>query len=135
MKRLTALRCAAVHYSGRPRTAKRLQLFEWKFDRFFFVTRNQFVSLDDSRARVPAEDRIVVTWWTKRFGSFKPAHCLTQKIIRLKPAARRVLSQFHLRATLRYDSGIICAVIFRIEPRQQFFCLRIADSIAFFETI
>src|SRR5439155_23063052 len=102
---------------------------------FFFLASNQFISLDDFRASIPTLDRIIVTPRTKRFGFFEPVHGLTKKIMRLKPAARRVLPQLHLRATLRYDSGIICAVVFRFKPREQFLCLRIANSIAFLKAI
>src|SRR5215469_9737418 len=52
-------------------------LLERKLDWFFFFARNQFISLDHSRARIPTQDRIVVTGRTNRFGSFEPAHCLT----------------------------------------------------------
>src|SRR5438270_11406726 len=60
------------HRSGCPTNLLKRELY-W----FFLLARNQFISLDDSGARIPAEDRIVVTWWTKRFGSFEPTHCLT----------------------------------------------------------
>src|SRR5262249_559208 len=93
------------------RTAKRLQLFEGKFDWLFFLTRHELVSLNDSSAGIPTQDRVVMTLGANRFGSFEPAHSLTQKIVGFEPESRRVLAQFHLRATLRYDSGIIRALI------------------------
>ena len=110
-------------------------LLERKFDSFFFFTSYELVSLDDSSASVPPQNRIVVTRRTERFGLFEPVHCFAQKIVRLKPAARRVLSQFRLCPAFGDDSGIICPLIFRFHAAQQFLRLRLADAVRFFETI
>src|SRR5436190_16543337 len=91
------------------RTAKRLQLFEGKFDWLFFLTRDELIALNDSSTGIPTQDCVVLTWGANRFGSFEPAHRLTQKVVGLKPTSRGVLPQFHLRAALRHDSGIIRA--------------------------
>jgi len=76
-----------------------------------------------------------VTGRAERFSFFEPIHCFAQKIVRLKPAARRVLSQFRLCPAFGDDSGIIRALIFRFHAAQQFFRLRLADAIPFFEAI
>src|SRR5437764_1247399 len=44
-------------------------LLKRELDWFFLLARNQFISFDDFGARIPAEDRIVVTWGAKRFSS------------------------------------------------------------------
>src|SRR5215472_3375697 len=51
-------------------------LFQRKFDSFFFFTRDQLVSLNDPRTRVPSQNRIVVTRRTERLRCFEPMHCL-----------------------------------------------------------
>ena len=88
-------------------------LLERKFDSFFFFARYEFVSLNDAGAGVPPQNRIVVTGRAERFGFFEPVHCFAQKIVSLKPAARRVLPQFRLCPAFGDDSGIIRALIFR----------------------
>src|SRR5205807_3124842 len=90
---------------------KRILLFEGKLDWFFFLTRDELISLNDSSTGIPTQDCVVLTWGANRFGSFEPAHRLTQEVVGLKPASRRLLPQFHLRATFRYDSGIVRALI------------------------
>ena len=87
-------------------------LLERKFDSFFFFASYEFVSLNDAGASVPPKNRIVVTWRAERFSFFEPIHCLTQKIVCLKPAAGRVLPQFRLCPTFGDDSGIVRALIF-----------------------
>ena len=88
-------------------------LLERKFDSFFFFASYEFVSLNDAGAGVPSQNRIVVTGRAERFGFFEPVHCFAQKIVSLKPAARRVLPQFRLCPAFGDDSGIIRALIFR----------------------
>ena len=88
-------------------------LLERKFDSFFFFASYEFISLNDAGAGVPPQNRIVVTGWAERFGFFEPVHCFAQKIVCLKPAARRVLPQFRLCPAFGDDSGIIRALIFR----------------------
>src|SRR5207245_3940529 len=99
---------------------KRILLFEGKLDWFFFLTRDELISLNDSSTGIPTQDCVVLTWGANRFGSFEPAHRLTQEVVGLKPASRRLLPQFHLRATFRYDSGIVGALIVCVESGQQF---------------
>ena len=70
------------------------ELFKRKFDSFFFFTRDELISLNDARAGVPTQDRIVVTGRPERFGFFEPVHCFLEKIVRLEATPRRVLSQF-----------------------------------------
>src|SRR5262249_61308649 len=70
-------------------TAKRLQLFEWKLDWFFFLTRDELISLNDSSAGIPTQDRVVVALGANRFGSFEPAHGLTQKVVQIGRASCR----------------------------------------------
>src|SRR5258705_10392492 len=110
-------------------------LLERQFDSFFFFARYEFVSLNDTRAGVPPQNRIIVTGWAERFSFFEPFHCFAQKIVRLKSAARSVLPQFRLCPAFGDDSGIIRALIFRFHAAQQFFRLRLADAIRFFEAI
>src|SRR5436309_5691262 len=43
------------------RTAKRLQLLQRKFDWLFFLARNELVSLYNSGASIPTQQRIVVS--------------------------------------------------------------------------
>src|SRR5262245_25025873 len=112
-----------------------LPLLKRKFDSFFFCARDEFVPLNDAGAGVPPQNGIVVFGWTKRFSFFEPVHCFAQKIVSLKPAARRVLSQFRLCPAFSDDSGIIRALIFRFHAGQQFFRLRLADAVPFFEAI
>src|SRR5882672_3319717 len=92
-----------------PKTAWKplLLLLQWKFDALFGFSRNKAVSGDDSHARIPAEDRVIVARRANGFGFFEPSQRLTQKIVSLKPAIWRVLTQFHLCATFGHDSGII----------------------------
>src|SRR5947207_5519124 len=92
-----------------PRTP--VLLLQWKFDTLFGFSRNKAVSGDDSRARIPAEDRVIVARRANGFGFFEPSHRLTQKIVSLKPAIWRVLTQFHLGAAFGHDSGIIRMVV------------------------
>src|SRR5438552_17015195 len=89
----TRLRDATVRQA-----AKRLQLFQRKFDWLFFLARDEIVSRDDPRAGIPSQDRIVVTGRANRLSFFEPTPCLAQKIRRLKPAIRRRLPPSHLRA-------------------------------------
>ena len=117
------------------RTAKQLQLLERKFDSFFFFASYEFVSLDDAGARVPPQNRVVVTGRAQGFSFLEPVHRFAQKIISLKPRARRVLSQFRFCPAFGDDSGIICALIFRFYAAQQFLRLRLANPIRFFEAI
>src|SRR3954466_11403355 len=108
---------------------------ERKLDSFFFFTSYESVSRNDARAGVPAQNRIVVTGRTQRFGFFEPLHRLPQKIVSLKPATRRVLPQFRLCPAFSNDSGIIRPLVFRRQSCEQFFRLRLADAIRFFEPI
>ena len=117
------------------RTAEWVQLLERKFDSFFFFASYEFVSLDDASARVPTKNRVVVTGRAQGFSFFEPVHCFPQEIVSLKPAARRVLSQFRFCPAFGDDSGIIRALIFRFHAAQQFFRLRLAYAIRFFEAI
>src|SRR5204863_4538030 len=73
-------------------TGRRAQLLERKFNSFFFFASYEFVSLNDAGAGVPPQNRIIVTGRAEWFGFFEPVHCFAQKIVRLKPAARRVLA-------------------------------------------
>src|SRR5437763_8191786 len=86
-------------------------LFEWKFDRLFGFSRNKAVAGDDSHARIPAQDRVIVARRTKGFGFFETSHRLAQKIVGLKPAIRRGLTQIRLRAPFGADSRIIRVVV------------------------
>src|SRR5213080_5434863 len=86
-------------------------LFQWKFDTLFGFSRNKAVAGDDSHARIPAQDRVIVARRTNGFGFFETSHRLAQKIVSLKPAIWRVLTQFHLRAAFGHDSGIIRMVV------------------------
>src|SRR5438477_746808 len=118
------------HRSGCPTI-----LLERKFDSLFLFASYEFVSLNDAGAGVPPQNRIVVTRRAERFGFFEPVHCLAQKIVSLKTATRGVLPQFRFCAAFGDDSGIIRALIFRFHAAQQFFRLRLADAICFFEAI
>src|SRR5712675_700581 len=69
-------------------------LLERKFDSFFFFASYEFISLNDASTGVPPQNRIVMAGRAERFGFFEPFHCFAQKIVSLKPTARRVLSQF-----------------------------------------
>src|SRR6266849_11215565 len=68
-------------------------LLERKLDPLFFLTRNEFVPFDDSRARVPTQQRIVVARRADYLCLFDTAHRPAEKIVRLKPAVRYALSQ------------------------------------------
>src|SRR4029453_11054116 len=95
-----------------PKTAwQAVFLLQWKFDTLFGFSRNKAVPGDDSHARIPAQDRIIVTRRANGFGFFEPSNRLTQKVVSLKPAIWRVLTQFHLRAAFGHDSGIIRVVV------------------------
>ena len=117
------------------RVAADRELFQRKFDSFFFFTRDELISLNDARASVPTQDRIVVTGRPERFGFFEPVHCFLEKIVRLEATPRRVLSQFHFCPALGHDPGIIRAVVVRSHAGQQLFSMRFADAVAFVETI
>src|SRR5437773_12245026 len=86
-------------------------LFQWKFDTLFGLSRNKAVSGDDSHARIPAQDRVIIARRANGFGFFETSHRLAQKIVSLKPAIRRVLTQFRLRAAFGHNSGIIGMVV------------------------
>src|SRR5438445_13556695 len=92
-----------------PRTAfwNPVLLFQWKFDTLFRFSRNKTVSRDDSHARIPAEDRVIVARRANGLGFFETSHRLAQKIVSLKPATSRVLTPFHLRPALGPAAGII----------------------------
>src|SRR5437763_1726048 len=53
--------CCAGDNQHALRTAKRLKLLQRKFNRLCFFERHKFIALDDSRAGIPAQDRIIVT--------------------------------------------------------------------------
>src|SRR5882724_7698064 len=86
-------------------------LFQRKLDTLFRFPRNKAVPRDDSRASIPPNYWVIISRRANRFGFFEPSHRLSQKIISLKPAIRCVLTQFHLRAAFRHDSGIIRVVV------------------------
>src|SRR4029077_5341114 len=90
---------------------KPVPLLQWKFDALFGFSRNKAVSGDDSHACIPAQDRVIVARRANGFGFFEASHRLMQKIISLKPAIWRVLTQFDLRAAFGHDSGIIRVVV------------------------
>src|SRR5262249_29533056 len=110
-------------------------LLQRKFYSFFFFASYELVSLNDPRAGVPPENRIVVTGWSERLRFFEPVHRLAQKIVRLEATPRRVLAQLHFCTAFSHDPGIIGTVIIRSHAAQQFFRLRLTDAIRFFEAI
>src|SRR5213592_4171065 len=72
--------------------AKWLQLLQRKFDRLFFLPRNELISLNDSSTCVPTEQSIIIAGGTNCFCPFKPAHRFAKKIVRLKSATGCVLN-------------------------------------------
>src|ERR1700736_5065053 len=111
------------------------KLLERKFNSLFRLARDQIVARDNARAGVPAQKRVVVAGRTNCFSFLKPTHRFAKKIVSLKSAIRCVLAKFRFPATLRYDPGIIRAVVLRFHSRKKLFRLGVADRVAFFESI
>src|SRR6187401_3260950 len=107
------------------------KLLEWKFSPFFFLPRYQFVALDNAGARVPPEQRVVVSGRPDLFRFLEPFHRVAKKVVRLVTTVRSVLSELGLGPALRKDTRVIRALIFTPDARQQFLSLRVANSITF----
>src|SRR6266487_3385739 len=91
-------------------------LLEWKFDSLL-LARNEFVPFDDSRARVPTQQRIVVVRRTDCLCLFEPAHRLAKKIVSLKPAIRYALSQLGFGAALVENPCVISPFVLARDAR------------------
>lgn len=60
-----------------PKTAlEAVRLLQWKFDTLFGFSRNKTVSGDDSHARIPAQDRVIMARRANGFGFFEASHRL-----------------------------------------------------------
>src|SRR6266436_972858 len=98
--------------------AKWLQLLQRKFDRLFFLPRNEFISLNDSSTCVPTEQSIIISGGTNCFCPFKPAHRFPKKIVGLESATGCVLDQLCFGTAFGKNSGVISALIFAANARE-----------------
>src|SRR5688500_5107597 len=69
---------------------------------------SEVVALDDPRAAIPAEDRIVITGGAYGFGLFEPLHRLLAKFA----CTNAAFFEHGRSSTLVLDARVICAFVF-----------------------
>src|SRR4026208_1911562 len=85
-----------------------------------FLTRCKVrVSHQKTRARVPAQNGIVVAWRPTRLGLLITTHRLSNPLVSYKSATGATQVQQSPGAPLRNDAGIISALVFITKSRQQ----------------
>src|SRR4026208_1871799 len=85
-----------------------------------FLTRCKVrVSHQKTRARVPAQNGIVVAWRPTRLGLLITNHRLSNPLVSYKSATGATQVQQSPGAPLRNDAGIISALVFITKSRQQ----------------
>src|SRR5258708_1464003 len=89
--------------------------FNREFDAFLFGARHEFVSLDDPRASVPAEQGVVIAGRPYFLRLLEPVHGFLEKIVGLIPAVRGVLRQLGLGAPFRENPRVVGAIIFALD--------------------
>ena len=93
------------------------------------------VAHDEPGARIPSKQRVVITRGPYLFCFFEPIHRFAKQIVGLEPTIGRILNQFGFGATLRKNPGVVGAIIFAANSRQQLFRLRVTDAVTFCKPI
>jgi hypothetical protein len=75
---------------------------------------------DETGARVPVQESVVVFGGTKRFGLFVPGHGFTQQFVGIVAGAGMTLMQLRLGPSLADDTGIVGPRVAIMKPGQDF---------------
>src|SRR6188768_3569417 len=99
------------------------------------LPRGELVFRDHAGTGVPAQEGVVVAGGPDFFRFLELLHRLTEFVVGVMAGPGMPLRQFRLRSPFGQDSGVIGALIFAFNLREEMISLRLAHPIAFTETI
>src|SRR5262249_24351293 len=107
-----------VGISARPERVRLLQQ-QW-LGVVLDARRQAAIAYDQARARVPAQDRVVVAAGTKRLGALVPVHRLAEPVVDEWTRAGRMMLQLRLRPALVDEAGVVGAFVLVPQLRDRF---------------
>src|SRR5207237_8299255 len=101
----------------------------------FLWPRPELVARNDSRAGVPAQQRVVIARRADFLRLLEPRQRLAEQFKGVKAGAGSAVVQLSLGFAFANDSGVIRSLVFVVQQRQQVLRLGVAHAVALDEPV